>query len=108
MQRNFLLTYSVKAQTDYQSDKDKAEKVRNKIAALDCWKKSDYVETTFSGEISISGSDDGSRKRSAKSAVESAFLPILEFYTAPKADVIIHCAIMIEGVATAYEFDVKY
>jgi hypothetical protein len=108
MNRNFLLTYSVRASTDIPSDLEKAEKVRNKIAALDCWKKLENVETTFTGTMSITGHSDSDKKSSAKTAVKNEFEPILREFKASFLDVVIYCAIMIESVNEPYEFVIKY
>lgn len=103
----FLLTYSVKAQSDYPEDIKKADKVRSDIAKIDEWDKSENNETTFMGTISVSGPTDTSRRNSAKKEVESKFLKILEDHLAYEIDVIIYCSMMIESVDRYFEFDVK-
>lgn len=107
MYQNFLLTYSVKAQTVVSSDKEKAEKVRNDIAELTCWTKLEEVETTFSGRAYISGATESLKKSSAKDEIEEQFLPILKKHDASSYDVKIHCAMMIENLDKPFEFIIK-
>ncbi|WP_337241751.1 hypothetical protein [Proteus faecis] len=103
----FLLTYSVKAQTGYESDIKKAEKVRNDIAKITEWDKSENNETTFMGVISANGVTEESRKNFAKKEVESKFLEILKEHDASKYDVIIYCSMMIESAARYFEFEIS-
>lgn len=108
MFQNFILTYSVKAQTDWDSDKEKAAKVRNEIADLDCWDKIGEVETTFSGRANLRGATESEMKSSAKNEVKEFFLPILKKHNASEADVKIFCAMMTEKIDTPFEFVIKY
>ncbi|MGX9277409.1 hypothetical protein ACWXWL_06655 [Pantoea ananatis] len=107
MFQNFLLTYSVKAQTTYSSDQEKAAKVRNDIAELDCWAKQEEVETTFSGRAYITGATDSEKKSSAKKEIESQFLSILRKHDAHSDNVKIYCAMMIEKLDKPFEFIIK-
>ena len=107
MFQNFLLTYSVKAQTVASSDQEKAAKVRNDIADLSCWTKLEEVETTFSGRAYITGTTDSEKKSSAKGEIEEQFLPILKKHGANYYDVKIHCAMMIEYLDKPFEFIIK-
>lgn len=107
MLNNFLLTYSVKAQSVLDSDKEKANKVRDDIAELDCWSKLDEVETTFSGKMNVNGSSDNERKSSAKKQVDDVFLPILKKHDAASYDVKIYCAMMVGNIDLPFEFIVK-
>lgn len=107
MDQNFILTYSVKAQTERDSDIQKATKVRDSIAGLDYWEKLVEVETTFSGNADITGITDSDKKNSATKQVEKQFLPILEKHNANSYSVKMHCAIMTEKLATPFEFIIK-
>lgn len=103
----FLLTYSVKAQTGYERDIKKAEKVRNDIAKITEWNKSENNETTFMGIISVNGATEESRQNSAKKEVESKFLEILKEHEASKYSVIIYCSMMIESADRYFEFEIS-
>ncbi|WHS97805.1 MAG: hypothetical protein LZT29_00682 [Pantoea stewartii] len=107
MFQNFLLTYSVKAQSVISSDQEKAAKVRNDIAELTCWTKLEEVETTFSGRAYITGTNDSEKKSSAKAEIEEQFLPILKKHDAYSYDVKIYCAMMLEYLDKPFEFIIK-
>ena len=107
MFQNFILTYSVKAQSILDDDKEKAAKVRDEIAELDCWTKSNEVETTFSGREYISGMTESDRKASARKVVVEQFLPILKKYEAKSYDVKIYCAMMCEKIDPPFEFIIQ-
>lgn len=107
MLNNFLLTYSVKAQDYLESNKEKASKVRDEIAELNCWDKLDEVETTFRGEINASGSLDSERKKSAIRAVEEQFQPVLKKHHASSHKVKIFCAMMLDNVDIPFYFTIE-
>ncbi|GBO49472.1 hypothetical protein MFFDBJGM_02490 [Pectobacterium versatile] len=108
MSNNFILTYSVVAQSTLNSDKEKAQKVRDKIATLGDWNKLTDVDTVFTGNINAYGIDDTAKKKQAKLIVTNEILPILKEFTAPKTDVIVYCAMMLDNVKQPFEFDIKY
>lgn len=107
MQKEFLLTYSVGNKYALDEDREKADKVRRDIAQLTCWKKLDKVETTFSGNMDITGVTDSDKKFSAKRKVRDQFVPILVKHGAKNLDVTIYCAIMLAGVDGVYEFEIE-
>ncbi|MCU8005264.1 hypothetical protein [Shewanella sp. SM96] len=103
---SFLLTYSVHPQDpSYQSDVDKAGKVRNDIAKIKKWDKLDDVETTFVGNMLVLG-DTNHKRKLAELEVKSQFIPILKEHKSGSLDVIIHCALMVDGLGQAMTFDV--
>lgn len=104
---NFLLTYSVRAQTSVSSDKEKADSVRDEIADLDIWTKLDTVETTFAGRMYVTGLSDSDKKKKAVANVEEVFLPILKKHLASRYDVQITCAILTGNIEQPFEFVVK-
>ncbi|MFQ0831237.1 hypothetical protein AAH211_22380 [Serratia fonticola] len=108
MKSNFLLTYTVQPMTMSDSDKEKADKVRKKIASIDEWVKYSDVETTFMGEVSITSYSDESRKRDAKQEVKSLFLPILKEFDASEKSVTICCVMMVHHIDTPFEFEIKF
>lgn len=106
MEKDFLLTYSVKNKhniTEYV--KSKADKVRRDIAALSCWKKLKNVETTFYGEMVITCSCEADKQSQAENNVRDVFVPILEKHGV-NLDVTIQCAIMVESISGVHEFKV--
>lgn len=108
MLKDFLLTYSVKNKfPKIESDREKADKIRRDIAELTCWNKLKNVETTFSGDMDITGASDADKKSSAKRNIRSEFIPIMKLHGARSLDVTIYCAIMIEGVSGVYEFEIE-
>lgn len=108
MQKDFLLTYSVKNKyPNIDTDREKADKVRREIAQLTCWNKLEEVETTFTGNMDINGATDSEKKSSAKKNIRDQFIPILAKHGAKTLDVTIYCAIMIAGVGGVYEFEVE-
>ncbi|MEX5410420.1 hypothetical protein [Atlantibacter hermannii] len=104
---DFLLTYSVEAQTSYDQDIEKANKVRRDIADLDIWEKIGEVETTFKGRMNISGATESEKKKSAKKVVEEQFLPILRERKAGSYDVKIHCALMTGNIEKPFDFTIE-
>lgn len=107
MLNNFLLTYSVQAQGNLDSNKDTASNVRDEIARLNCWDKLDEVETTFTGKIDVSGSSDSERKKSAIRAVEEQFQPFLKKHHASSRNVKIFCAMMLDNVDIPFDFTIE-
>lgn len=107
-QRNFLLTYSVKPVTTYQTDEEKADKVRRKIARITEWIKTADVETTFTGKIDITYSSESYKIEEAKKEIERLFVPILKECDARSWDVKIYCAMMVESIDQPFEFVVHH
>lgn len=107
MLTNFLLTYSVEAQTSFDSDIEKASKVRRDIAELDSWEKTDGVETTFKGKMRISGVTETEKKRIARRLVEEQFLPVLRERNARSENVIIRCVLMTGNVEQPFDFTIE-
>ncbi|HCR2009267.1 TPA: hypothetical protein ONC52_001058 [Enterobacter asburiae] len=104
---NFLLTYSVRAQTSASSDKEKADSVRDEIADLDVWTKLETVETTFAGKMYVTGLSVSDKKKKAVANVEEVFLPILKKHSAYSYDVQITCALLTGNIEQPFEFVVK-
>ncbi|HHQ4312166.1 TPA: hypothetical protein ACSP7Z_002813 [Serratia fonticola] len=107
MDQTFLLTYSVRTVTKNQSDKDKADKVRNKIANIDEWVKQSPVETTFTGKMYITGDTDQAKKKTAIKNVQAIFLPILEEFEAKADKVVIDCVLSVNNIKEAFDFEIK-
>jgi hypothetical protein len=105
---HFLLTYSVHAQyPNIPSDAEKADKVRNDIAKIDDvnWDKLKDVETTFSGNIDLIGEIEYKRRK-VKLEVTNRFVEILKEHKSGPQDVIIHCALMVDGLGQSIVFNV--
>ncbi|MGC1054565.1 hypothetical protein WKH14_19810 [Pantoea agglomerans] len=108
MLQNFLLTYSVKAVTDYSGDVEKASKVRAGIADIEIWEKASDVETTFIGKMEVSGMADNAKKENAIKQVRNEFMPILEKHKAHAEDVVIHCVMMLKNIELPFHFTIKW
>ncbi len=109
MDHLFLLTYSVRAQYPHiEADVDKADKVRNDIAKLDAynWEKLNDVETTFKGSMYLHQGTTTGKRKGAETQVNDMFIPILKDRESGSLDVVINCAIMVDGLGEAITFDV--
>lgn len=107
MDHHFLLTYSVHPSTNFTSDVEKANKVRNDIAKIEAWEKLENVETVLTGEISLYGIDSDKRK-DAQKEVDKQFVSILKRHEAKSNDVTISCALMVDGLGKPIIFKVEY
>lgn len=108
MPQNFLLTYSVKAESDHEADKQKATKVRTDIADIEIWEKTSDVETTFMGSMVVSGFSDDAKKASAIKQVSEQFLPVLKNHKAQSDHVKIYCVMMLKNVDMPFDFIIKW
>lgn len=106
--QDFLMTYSVKAQTERDADIDKAEAVRRQIAKIkeDKWEKIPNIETTFWGQIPEKGSTNEEKMQAASEIVETVFMPILEEEKAYGKSVKIICAMMIASMKHPFTIEI--
>ncbi|KJF86537.1 hypothetical protein [Photobacterium phosphoreum] len=106
----YLLTYSVNPFTNLDSDKEKANKVRAKIADIshNDWNKSENVETTFKGSFIVNGITREQKEAASKDFVKEQFVHILREYDASCYDVKIECEMMISEIYSSFSFDVTW
>ncbi|WP_417560664.1 hypothetical protein [Marinomonas sp.] len=107
---SFLLTYSVKAESTYESDKKKADDVRREIAQITNWNKYSDVETTFTGEFEVPLYVDGSEaiKERCTKVIKTEFSKILRSNSVDDKDVKIYCVLAVNNVDKPFEFSVVY
>ncbi|KLV09616.1 hypothetical protein ABT56_00595 [Photobacterium aquae] len=108
----YLLSYSVKPCTDYECDREKANKVRSKIANITelGWFKSQNVETTFTGNFFMAEEylTNDEKIAESKKFVRSEFIRILRECEASKYDVRIECEMMVDKIGKSFSFSITY
>ncbi|WP_221592922.1 hypothetical protein [Pseudomonas cichorii] len=104
-----MLTYSVhQSIASSQQAKESADSVRGKIAELKLksdWIKLDHIETTFTGVLSVTGTDEDDRKAQARKQICEKIKPILK-EEPEKYRPTVNVALMLEYNGRFIEFEV--
>lgn len=103
----FMLTYSVhQSAPNSQRAEESADSVRNKIAEFKReWDKVDQIETTFTGVMAVTGTNETDRKADARNQIRAKIKPILKEVPESYRPTV-NVALMIEDNGNFIEFEV--
>ncbi|WP_038342187.1 hypothetical protein [Acinetobacter sp. A47] len=104
---DFLLTYSVSpAEPATDRRKKLADNVRDKIAEIDVpnWFKLKNVETTFAGEIDVTGITDKNKWDNAANEVKRVIAQAYRDCDASTNDVVVNYAMLLSKAGEAFTF----